>query len=62
MHSTVTMAIEPVIELLNHLVRLPIGAKPETMLGMALETGLAGCFLDDGIFFHPQKQSRIDAD
>lgn len=61
-HSAVTMAIEPVIKLLNHLVRLPIGGELETVLGMTLKTGLAGWFLDDGIFFHPLKQSRIDAD
>ena len=36
------MAIQPVIKLLNHLIRLPIGAELETMLGVALETGLAG--------------------
>ena len=36
------MAIQPVIKLLNQLIWLPIGAELETVLVMALKTGLTG--------------------
>jgi hypothetical protein len=35
------MAIQPVVKLLNHRVRLAVGAKLVAMLGVALETSLA---------------------
>jgi hypothetical protein len=55
------VAVQPVIKLLNHRVRLSVGTELVTMLGVVLETSLARLFLDDGIFFHPQKQSSFGA-
>ncbi len=55
------VTIQPVIKLLNHRIRLAVGAELVAMLGVTLESCFAGCFLDDGILFHPQIQSRIDA-
>ncbi len=56
------MAVQPVVKLLNHRIGPAIGAKLVSVFGMTLETGLVGCFLNDGSFFHPQNQSRFDAD
>ena len=53
------MAIQPVIKLLNHLIRLPIGAELQTMLGVALETGLADDFSMMAFSFIPKSKAEL---